>query len=225
MSHAHTHDERSRWEPVKKMMGENEFVLGQHLSYHFLHTPRSVLYTMSHYKFAAKLIGAPRKVLDVGCGEGAGTWLLAKECGKAVGIDFDQDAVDIACRNWNEDRISFESGDFLESDVQPLDAVVAFDVIEHILPEHIDAFHAKVGQSLQHDGIAVFGTPNITADKFASPVGRAGHVNMYSGEKLEEEMRRYYHHVFLFGANDEVIHTGFLPMAHYLVAVGCRKRA
>ena len=40
----------------------------------------------------------------------------------------------------------------------------------------------------------------------------------------EEEMKKYFHHVFLFGANDEVVHTGFLPMAHYLIAVGCRKR-
>ena len=29
----------------------------------------------------------------------------------------------------------------------------------------------------------------------------------------------------MFAANDELVHTGFLPMAHYLLAVGCRPGA
>ena len=38
-------------------------------------------------------------------------------------------------------------------------------------------------------------------------------------------MREHFDHVFMFGANDEVVHTGFLPMAHYLLAVGCKPRS
>jgi hypothetical protein len=49
-------------------------------------------------------------------------------------------------------------------------------------------------------------------------------MNLYSGDRLREQLKRYFHQVFLFGANDEVVHTGYLPMAHYLIAVGCRKR-
>ncbi|VFM95981.1 MAG: hypothetical protein BECKG1743D_GA0114223_101368 [Candidatus Kentron sp. G] len=37
-------------------------------------------------------------------------------------------------------------------------------------------------------------------------------------------MRAHFSHVFLFAANDEVVHTGFMPMAHYYIAMGCRKR-
>ena len=33
-------------------------------------------------------------------------------------------------------------------------------------------------------------------------------------------MQRYFHNVFLFSMNDEVVHTGFYPMAHYLIALG-----
>jgi len=37
-------------------------------------------------------------------------------------------------------------------------------------------------------------------------------------------MNRYFHQSFLFGVNDEVVHTGFYPMCHYLMALGCSPR-
>jgi hypothetical protein len=33
-------------------------------------------------------------------------------------------------------------------------------------------------------------------------------------------MTRYFQNVFVFSMNDEVVHTGFSPMAHYLFAMG-----
>ena len=33
-------------------------------------------------------------------------------------------------------------------------------------------------------------------------------------------MSKFFHNVFIFSMNDEVIHTGFYPMAHYLWAIG-----
>ena len=215
--------ERSKWEPVKNMMGDREVFLGKHLSYQFYKSPRRILHMMSYYKFASKLIGRGKNVLDIGCGEGLGTWLLAVECGQAKGIDTDSEAVKVGKSNWKDARISFESSDFLKIKQKAFDAVVNFDVIEHILPENSARFFKKISECLVHDGIAIIGTPNITSDQYASPVTRKGHVNIYSGERLEEEMKKYFHHVFMFGANDEVVHTGFLPMAHYLIAVGCRK--
>lgn len=216
--------ERSRWEPVKDMMGKREVLIGQHLAHQFTKSPRRILHMMSYYKFAAKLIGKQKNVLDIGCGEGIGTWLLAVECGQANGIDTDSEAIGIGTNNWKDRRISFKCIDLFKMKKKNYDAVVNFDVIEHILPENTYRFFQKISDCLDHDGIAVIGTPNITSDQYASPITKAGHVNLYSGERLEEEMKKYFHHVFLFGANDEVVHTGFLPMAHYLIAVGCRKR-
>jgi hypothetical protein len=33
--------------------------------------------------------------------------------------------------------------------------------------------------------------------------------------------QKYFHNVFMFSMNDEVVHTGYHKMAHYLVAIGC----
>src|SRR5436305_1070620 len=49
--------------------------------------------------------------------------------------------------------------------------------------------------------------------------GKAGHVNCKDGKEYKQVMLRHFENVFLFSMNDEVIHTGFHPMAHYLFAL------
>ena len=34
-------------------------------------------------------------------------------------------------------------------------------------------------------------------------------------------MTHHFRNVFIFSMNDEVVHTGFYPMAHYLFALCC----
>jgi len=199
-------------------------LLGRYVGYWFDRTPRRALYCASYYKFAARLIGREQRVLDVGCSEGLGTWLLANECGSALGIDPDKAAVQVARQNWRDPRIEFTCGDFLAAEPGQYDAVVNFDVIEHIFPEHAEDFLARLAENIVADGMAIVGTPSLQGQAYASDVSKAGHVNVYSGERLEAAMRRHFRHVFMFAANDEVVHTGFLPMAHYLIAVGCIRR-
>jgi 2-polyprenyl-3-methyl-5-hydroxy-6-metoxy-1,4-benzoquinol methylase len=238
-------DDQSRWEPVKELMaGAADVTLGPMHAYHMANTPRRLLYTLSYYKFACKLIKPPgtnsKRVLDIGCGEGIGTWTLAAECGYAKGVDFDNDLIEIAKQNWtqqklnadedseeNTDRkvhIDFHCGDALTLTEQPFDAVVNFDVIEHIMPKHADAFVKGMADQLKPHGLAIVGTPNITSAQYASPVTNAGHVNLYDADRLHAQFAKYFTQVFMFAANDEVIHTGFLPMAHYLIAVGVRPK-
>ncbi|MGE0229966.1 MAG: class I SAM-dependent methyltransferase [Dehalococcoidia bacterium] len=215
-----------RWHEVRAMQQDVPNIeFGQHVAYWFHRSPRRTLHATSYYKFAAKMVGKGKRVLDIGCGEGLGTWLMAVECGQAKGVDFDADAIASAQRNWIDPRISFECGDAFElPGDQKWDAVVNFDVIEHIYPEHADQFLEKIAGLLAPEGVVVIGTPNITSRQYASAVTNAGHVNMYSGERLEESLSRLFHHVFVFSANDEVVHTGFWPMAHYLLALACDRR-
>lgn len=217
--------EKSQWAAVTKIMNnKEEITLGRHLAYWFEKTPRRALYYSSYYKFAAKLIGNNKRVLDVGSCEGLGTWILAAECGYAKGVDLDEEAILIAQQNWKDDRITFVCADFLDLQPEPWNAVVSFDVVEHILPDNTEAFFHKLADILEHDGIAIIGTPNLEAQQYASEVSKAGHVNVFSYERLEETMQTYFKHVFMFCANDEVIHTGYSKLAHYLIALGCKKR-
>jgi hypothetical protein len=37
-------------------------------------------------------------------------------------------------------------------------------------------------------------------------------------------MERYFHTVCVFSMNDEVVYTGFYPVAHYLLTAACHRR-
>jgi hypothetical protein len=72
--------------------------------------------------------------------------------------------------------------------------------------------------------VVIIGTPNVTASAYACRGSQLDHVNLKSYDSLRELIGRFYRHVFMFGMNDEVLHTGFGPMCHYLLALGVGSR-
>ena len=56
-----------------------------------------------------------------------------------------------------------------------------------------------------------------TLDKRRRPAS----VNCKDGDDFKAAMEKWFGHVFMFSMNDEVVHTGFSPMAHYIFGVGC----
>ncbi len=215
-------DAKSSWDCVYQKIEEQEpLTLGKYLSDWHHHSPRRLMHSMSYYKFAAKMIGSGKRVLDVGCNEGFGSYLLAKECGYVLGVDFDEEAIASAKKNFSGEQIDFSCEDFLSSPDKKFDAVTSFDVIEHILPEHASRFISKIARSLGKEGTAIIGTPSEISQQFASQVAKSGHINIYNHQRFERELLEHFSHVFLFAANDEVVHTGFMPLAHYYIAVAC----
>lgn len=216
--------ELNRWKKVKDCMGNDEISFGPYFSYNLKHAPRRMLYTLSHYKFAAKIIGDGKTILEVGCSEGFGTILLAEFADKVVGVDIDKEAIGEATRNFAGEKIKFQAANFLGTRIGRFDAFVSFDVIEHIYPRNERRFFASICDNLKKQSICIIGTPNKTSHKYASKLTRIGHVNFYDAGRLRDAMAGYFHQVFIFSANDEIVHTGFYPMAHYLIGVGVGKR-
>jgi 2-polyprenyl-3-methyl-5-hydroxy-6-metoxy-1,4-benzoquinol methylase len=104
------------------------------------------------------------------------------------------------------------------------DAVYSLDVIEHIAQPSEDTFLDNLKASLDADGLLIVGTPSLESQPHASPPSKAGHINCKSGEVLRALMEKHFRTVLMFSMNDEVVHTGFFPMAHYLFAVCAGKR-
>lgn len=215
----------SNWTCVTHhMKGRREIILGKRASHLYLHTPTRLLHALSCYKFAAKLIGRDKHVLDIGCDEGLGTWILAKECGFSKGIDFDLQAIQIAAENFSGPNIEFAVCDDICDDQpqRPFDAIVNFGILERMPPEHTECFFSMLKNSLTKTGLVVIGTSSLMNQQFVSESSRKG---AYSPEMFEQMVRKHFAFVFLFATSDEVIHTGKLSLAHYLIAVGCKSRA
>ncbi len=218
------YSEKKIWDKYEALQQDEAFAFGSYYSYQFRNTPRHILFTLSRYKFALKMIGEGKKILELGCNEGLGSYFMSEFAVSVTGVDFDERAVKWADDNYKSDKLSFICDNFLGKRYGSFDAVVSYDVIEHIYAENEKCYMETVTDNLNPDGIFLVGTPNAEADKYSNKEISGAHVNLYSHDRFYTMLRNYFHNVFPFSQNDEMIHTGFSPMAHYLLALCCYKK-
>src|SRR5581483_6673619 len=99
------------------------------------------------------------------------------------------------------------------------DAIYSLDMLGRMLGDDEHAYLTNLRGSLQDDGVLIIGTPSAESQVHATLRGGAGQLNCKSGAELKALLERYFTRVFLFSMNDEVVHTGFHPMAHYLFVI------
>jgi len=184
------------------------------------------VFYLSRYKFVSKLLAGYSSVLEIGCGDGFGSRLLTQNGTRVHCTDFDPVFIEEARERERDDPLrSFEVVDFCTPlPARSFDAGFALDVIEHIAPEQEPIFLENVCRQIVAGGLCIFGAPSLESQLHASEWSRRGHVNCRSGPDLQAALRKYFDHVFMFSMNDEVVHTGFFPMAHYLFAVAVGPR-
>jgi hypothetical protein len=188
--------------------------------------PRRITFVLARYKFVAKMLSGRASVAEVGCGDAFGTRIVLQEVASVDVYDFDPVFIeDVRQRQSEHWPMRAMVHDIV---VGPLphryDGIFSLDVIEHINREDEHAYLANLRSSLDDGGVLVIGSPSLESQQYASPQSKAGHVNCKSGAEFKSLMERYFHNVFVFSMNDEVVHTGFYPMAHYLFAVCCGKK-
>ena len=209
------------WEKVVNSIPNINLKLGKLTADTLLNESNHLLFTFSRYKFASKMIGNDKEVLELGCSEGIGSLIIAENNCNIKAVDFDEDAILWAAENLKNKNIEFVNDDFINKKYGEFDAVVSIDVIEHIIKKNENKFLETVHKNLKHDGICIIGTPNITAKKYASKTTKDGHVNNFSTKRLKQLFLKKFRNVFIFGMNDEVLHTGFNSMSHYLILLAC----
>lgn len=189
--------------------------------------PRRTLFTLSRYKFVAKMLTGKSHVLEIGCADAFGTRLVQQEVKNITAVDFDgafiADAKARINPNW---PLTLFTHDMLKSMVPggPYDATYCLDVLEHINPKDEHEFMRNLLASIGEDAPVIIGMPSLESQVYASPQSKAGHVNCKTGSAFKAGLEKYFKNVFLFSMNDEVIHTGFFPMANYLMAIAVGKK-
>jgi 2-polyprenyl-3-methyl-5-hydroxy-6-metoxy-1,4-benzoquinol methylase len=188
--------------------------------------PKRFAFTLARYKFVAKMFAGRETVLEIGCADAFGTRIVQQAVGKVTATDFDPIFIDDVNRRMNS-RWPLETlvHDMLSGPIdRQFDAAYALDVLEHVNAKREDDFLRNVVKSLAGTGIAIFGMPSLESQAYASAQSKAGHVNCKSGDALKRTLERHFHTVFVFSMNDEVVHTGFYPMANYLLGVACHRK-
>lgn len=189
--------------------------------------PKRIVFSASRYKFVAKMLEGKAEVLEVGCADAMFTRIVQQHVRNLTAIDIDQLFVDdVLMRMDSEWPMRCFVHDLRVSPprLAHFDAVYSLDVLEHISTQDEHSFLRNLTRSLKSIGVAVIGMPSLESQPLASMQSRIGHVNCKSGPQFKATMERYFHSVFMFSMNDEVVHTGHHAMAHYLLAVCAHPR-
>ena len=184
--------------------------------------PKHLVFRMSRYKFVAKMLAGRQHVLEVGCGDAFGTRIVQAEVGKLTGTDFDAVFIeDVKTRMVPRWRFDVFTHDILDGPVPgAYDGIYALDVLEHIRSADERVFLKNAFAPLHQHGAAIIGIPSLESQPYASVQSKVGHINCKSAPELKSLMLEYFHNVFIFSMNDEVVHTGFHKMANYVFAIG-----
>src|SRR3990167_7082190 len=169
------------------------------------------------------MLSGRNKVAEIGCGDAFGSRIVLQEVKQLQVYDIDPIFVkDINERSVEKWKLIPGVHDILSGPLpEKQDAIYSLDVIEHIeqAQEHLYINHIK--QSLSPHGVAIIGAPTLESQSYASPQSKIGHVNCKAGKDFKRFFENHFHQVFIFSMNDEVVHTGFYPMAHYMFALCC----
>lgn len=188
--------------------------------------PKHLLFRLARYKFVAKMFTGSKHVLEIGCGDAFGTRIVQQEVQALSATDFDEIFLeDVKARMVEHWHFEVFTHDLLEAPISGnYDGIFALDVLEHIKSQDEHTFLKNAFSPLEPHGVAIIGMPSLESQVHASSTSKAGHVNCKSMPDLKETMQKHFHNVFMFSMNDEVVHTGFHPMAHYLLALCAGKR-
>lgn len=185
--------------------------------------PKRLMIAMARYKFVSKMLADKFKVAEVGCGDGFYSRIVKQAVGELWLYDFDKIFIDEVYRRKNKDfPVAARVHDIVKwgpLEETPFDAIYSLDVMEHIPEDDEYKYLFNIARSLKPSGVFIVGMPSLESQPYASPQSKIGHVNCMSGDDLKMKLEKVYQNVFLFSMNDEVIHTGFYPMAHYLMAI------
>lgn len=200
--------------------------LGTSASYTWRRDPKHLLFSLARYKFCSKMLAGKEWVLEVGCGDSFCVPIMLQTIGRMDGVDLE---ALIISRNMEyvkqfpelTERYTCRVHDMVSGPMEgKYDAAFCLDVIEHVPNDKEDLFVGNISRSLVPQGVCLIGTPNITAKPYESPLNAKAHINLQSGENLLKLVSRYFHNAFSFSMNDEVVHTGYSPMAHFMIVMG-----
>jgi 2-polyprenyl-3-methyl-5-hydroxy-6-metoxy-1,4-benzoquinol methylase len=139
-----------------------------------------------------------RRVVDMACGEGYGSDVLARRAAGVVGVDANPEAHEHARLRYVRPNLRYER-DLVETFAESCDAVVFLQTIEHVQDAGAILEHFK--SMLSPGGVAYVSTPNLLtlAPPGAEKSDNPWHVHEYRAEEFRELCQAHFPRVELHG--------------------------
>ena len=162
--------EKSNQVEMDQYEEKGPYKMGPWTSWMYRSDPKHLVFTLSRYKFAAKLLQGKKTVLELGGGDTFGSPIILQEVEELDVVDFEPLVLD-SVKEYHDkeilDRINFIVADFTKkiNFERKYDAVISLDAIEHIESSLEDEYLNNIVNALDKNGICIIGTPNKNASE------------------------------------------------------------
>jgi len=147
-----------------------------------------------------------KTVLELGCGEGSGTAILASRAGEITAIDYSDKAIETAANMLGSGDVRFQVEKVppinIESDCY--DVVVVFQMIEHFADP--DPLMKEILRVLKKGGKLLLSTVNKEESLSDNPF----HLHEYNQKELETALKGHFSHLEFFGLYGDEKHDQYL---------------
>lgn len=160
---------------------------------------REIWYEHYHrYAFASQLVGG-RCVLDLACGEGYGSAMLAAAAERVVGADCSREAIAHAHRTYRQANLDFLVADAAAVPLAAgtVDLVVSFETLEHLEPQR--EMLAEFERVLAPQGLVLISSPDKRTYSDEREYDNEYHVRELYLAELEALLGEVFPAVRLFG--------------------------
>src|SRR5205085_9786990 len=141
-----------------------------------------------------------KSVLDLACGEGYGSNLLARTAKHVVGIDSDEQTVKHAKNKYIRSNLEFRIGSITEIPIngqRVFDVIVCFEALEHV-DDH-EKLLSEAKRLLAPGGLFFVSTPNKTLYTDEPHFNNPYHVHELYFDEFKAELEHYFKQVKILG--------------------------
>ncbi|MCX6799863.1 MAG: class I SAM-dependent methyltransferase [Candidatus Falkowbacteria bacterium] len=185
------------------------------------------------YQFASRFVQS-KVVLDIACGSGYGSQILALAgAAQVIGVDIDKQAIDLANSKNQSKNINYINSDATKLNLgnESIDVIVSFETIEHL--KNPEEYLKELKRVLKVDGIALISTPNLEVSKNHNPF----HIKEYTKDEFTRLLQGSFQESSIldqFNVLTSVIKTDYtnpgefdiikdIPNPEYFIAICAKK--
>lgn len=187
-------------------------------------------YQQGRYGWIIKRAGdlQGKSILDLGCGDGSLSYLMAKAGAKVIGADNEKQGIEFAKENLRSTGESFDCK-FVEASAYSLpfaedsfDMVVSCEVIEHL--QEPERMLEEVGRVLKSGGIFILTTPYRLTEEPKDP----NHVKEYFPGEIKSMLEKFFpvsgvkptHHVLWYSLYTYAVRSvGNRPLGRWIINI------
>lgn len=152
---------------------------------------------LHRYGFALEYV-KNKKVIDIACGEGYGSNILADTALEIIGVDISAETIELAKAKYQKQNLTFLSGSILDIPCQEncFDVAISFETLEHIR-QH-DEMIQELKRVLKPDGILIISTPDKFFYTDQSGLKNIHHVKELYKSEFKNLMETHFRYCYYF---------------------------